>query len=320
MILFFYGPNTFLIHRKICELKQKYVGASGSDLNLLNLEGAEITLDQFLSQAQAMPLLATSRLIVIEGILKNKSKETLEKIKENLGKISSSTNVVFVEYGEPDKRTSFFKALANPSYGARPVREGSSPNGVKSQYFGMLDSRATVKFICDEVLSHNAAISPAAAEILSEYSLGNLWFLSSEIGKLVNFVQNRPISAQDVELLSTRNISSNTFALVDFLAKRDTPRALRELEKLITTSEPPLKILSLINYQFRSIAQIKDAREFNTKAPLSPYQFSKLNAYSDKFSWRDLSQIYGLMMAIDEKIKTGKIEPVEGLKELVLNF
>lgn len=297
-----------MIHRKICELKQKYVGVSGSDLNLLNLEGAEITLDQFLSQTQAMPLLATSRLIVIEGILKNKSKETLEKIKENLSNLSSSTNVVFVEYGEPDKRTSFFKALTNPS------------RGVKSQYFGMLDSRATVKFIRDEVARHNAVISPAAAEILSEYSLGNLWFLSSEIGKLVNFVRNRPISAQDVELLSTKNISSNTFALVEYLSKRDTSRALRELEKLIATSEPPLKILSLINYQFRSIAQIKDAREFNTKAPLSPYQFSKLNAYSNKFSWRDLSQIYGLMVAIDEKIKTGKIEPVEGLKELVLNF
>ena len=75
MILFFYGPNTYLLNRKLLELKAKYLAASGDNFNLSILDGENLTYNDFAAQTQAMPLLATSRLVLIEGIFKNKNKK-----------------------------------------------------------------------------------------------------------------------------------------------------------------------------------------------------------------------------------------------------
>ena len=313
MILFFYGPNTYLLNRKFLELKAKYLAASGDNFNLSTLDGENLTYNDFAAQTQAMPLLATSRLVVVENTQKNKNKDEVSAIIKSFKNISSTTNVVFVERGEPDKRTALFKAL-------------QSPPGGKSHYFKPLKPYELLKFIKQETESRGGGIDPAAAQTLAEFSLGDMWLVSNEIDKLINFARSRSIEVGDVELLSSKNIVSNTFALVDCLSQGKKKQAFEELEKFIATNEPPLKIFSLINFQFRAIAQIKTAVESGAKSQfeimrkssLAPFTVSKLKNLSEKFTWANLSRVYSAVAEIDEKIKTGRIEGNEGLKELIL--
>ena len=301
MILFFYGKNDYLLVRKLRELKEKYLKAAGGNLNLIELTGDSFNFEEFVAQTQTMPLLATTRLIIVENIFTCPNRDALDKTRDFLPKIPASTVVVFTQRGEPDKRLGLFKALNKPK---------------TAQNFKEITGDQLKNFIRDEVRNRGGKIEPLAATTLSEAVGSDLWQPSNEIDKLIAYAGGHAVTSADVELLVTKNITSNIFVMVDALARGDKKTALIELENLLLSGEPPLKILAMVNYQYRLIAQVKDG----TRSGLSYFQINKAAPFARKFSWHDLSAIYKIMVQIDEAIKTGKIEPEEGLKELVLSI
>ena len=311
MNIFFYGPNTYLIKREIDRLVAKYKEKAGGDLNLIRIDGEQMTVEEYSRQVRAVPLLATSRLIIIKNILKNKNKAVLENVKESLGKIPSTSVVVFVHEGEPDKRLGLFKALQKSKV---------------SKSFANLERSALKNFILKETEARGGQIESSAADLLGDFVGGDLWRLDGELEKLISFCRGREISPADVELLVADSVESNVFALTDALAQSKLGQALEQLEKLTQTGEPALRILSLITYQFRTIAQVKEAAEKSKNVfaivratALSPYVVGKIVPIVDDFSWQRLAGIYAQLRKFDEEIKTGKIEGEEGLKELILS-
>ena len=311
MFLFFYGPNDYLIHRQVQKIKTRYKEKSGGDLNLTTLDGTELLLDEYVRQIQAVPLLAASRLVIIKDILKNKDKSVLDYIKKSLEKIPSSTVVVFVEAGEPDKRLGLFKTLNKPKI---------------SRYFSNLENSKTKKFILDEVKIRGGKIENSAVEALATAVGSDLWRLSNEIDKLICYSKDRAITTQDIKLQVAEFVEGNVFTLIDNLARGQKAEAFNQLESLIVTGEPPLRILSLVNYQYRTIAQVKEAQEstgghtISKSTGLSPFQIGKTQNLARRYSWNELALIYDKMLEIDVSIKTGKISGDAGLKELVLNI
>jgi len=311
MLLFFFGPNDYLISRKVRELKDKYLAKAGGDFNLLTLDGATLKDQDYLRQIQAVPLLASSRLIIVENVFKNKDKNVQQTIKDSLDKIPPSTVVLFVEKGEPDKRLGLYKALNKPK---------------TAQEFKAIEPYKMSKFIRDEVFTRGGKIENDASELLSEFVGDDLWRASNEIDKLISFSAGA-IKKSDVEELVEKNITSNIFAMIDDLARDKKDRALKHLDALLQTNEPPLRILSLINYQFRTITQVKEAKQSSTNqfaisktAKLSPFQVSKVMSLSDQFTYSRIADIYEEIVRVDFEIKTGKIEDSEGLRDLVLSI
>jgi len=309
LILFFYGPNDFLLKRKLRDLKDKYQTASKGSFDLVTLEGEGLSLESFTSQVQTMALFAATRLIVINQIF-DAHKEVQNEIKEYLPSISQSAVVVFVHVGEPDKRFSLFKALNKPKI---------------SQYFTKIESGELNRFTLDLATSYGGKFENGALSYLIESVGSDLWQISNEVEKLTTYKGNLPITREDIDLLVSKNLFANAFALADAMTSGDKTRAFRELDALISSGEMPLKILGAINYQFRLIALIKDELEQNHSSyeiagrlKIRPFQVQKAIGFAKTVSWQELSKIYELLLAMDESAKTGKIEPEEALKELVL--
>ena len=114
MVLFIYGPNDYLVQHKLQELKERYRQKAGGDLNLVTLEGENLAFEDFAAQVQAMPLLFTSRLVIVRDVFKTKNRPLLEKIKDFLPRIPKSSVVVFADFNDVDKRLGLFKALNKP--------------------------------------------------------------------------------------------------------------------------------------------------------------------------------------------------------------
>jgi DNA polymerase-3 subunit delta len=309
MILFFYGPNDYLLSQKLNELKNKYKEASKGSFDQVTLEGSELSFEKFLSQTQTVALFATTRLVVVEQLFAA-PKEVLDKIKEFLPKISASSVVVFVHRGQPDKRLGLYKALNKPKI---------------SQYFKPVDQSNINDFIKQEAVKHQANIGRGEIEYLGQTVGPNPWQLSSEIEKLATYRGDDKISKEDIDLLVSRNIFSNVFNLVDSLLAENKKRAIEEVEKIILSGEPALKVLGAINFQFRLMALIKDELERGTnpsnvasKLKANPYPVNKSLPYAKKFSWEKLDGFYNKMAELDEGVKTGKIIEEEALKGLVL--
>ena len=309
MVLFFFGQNDYMIARKVRELKDKYLAKAGGDLNLVEIDGVNLKFEDFSRQIMAMPLLSSSRLIIVEGIFKNKDKKTMDQIKDSLDKVSSSTVLLFVERGNPDRRLGIFRALNKPKI---------------AQEFKAIEPYKMVSYIKAEAKERGCEIAPNAAQLLADFVGDNLWRLSNELDKLASYASNK-IEAKDVEEMVEKNIASNIFAMIDDLSHAKQSGALRHLNALFSANEPPLRILALINYQFRTIVQVKEAMEISQNqyeiskiTRLSPFQVSKTLSQARNFTFQDLSRIYTHMARVDFEIKTGKIEDREGLKDLVL--
>ena len=312
MFLLLWGPNSYLIHRQLAKLKERYRRKTGGDFDLTELDGGTLTFEQFAGQTQAVPLLATSRLILIKNIFKNKNREVLDRIKNLLGKIAPSSVVVFVEPGKPDKRLGLFRALSK------------SPN---AKYFGPIEPGKLTSFVEKEVACRAGRINREAARLLADFIGEDLWRLASEIEKLIAYTAGGEIGEKAIQKLVAQSLESNVFSLLDKLALDDKGRAFDELEKVLRSGEPPLRVMGAINYHWRLIAQVKQAGrksrnhfEIARLIGASPFQVKKAIGAANKFSWKELSDTYQKIFQIDVAVKTGKIDGDEGLKELVFSI
>ena len=311
MILFFYGPNDYLLKQKLSELKDKYKTASKGSFDLATLEGSDLTLEKFAAQTQTMALFASTRLVVIDQIF-DAPKEVQDKIKEYLAKVNQSAVVVFVHNGEPDKRLGLFKALNKPK---------------SSQYFAKIDDHQLLPFVRQFALKRQAQFATGAAEYLVERVGNDLWQLTCEIEKLATFKNKGEISREDIDLLVTPNLNANAFVLTDAIVQRNRPKALNELGVLLSIGEDAFKIMGAINYQMRVLAQVKDESERGTssyelasKLKLRPFRVQKTLPIAKKMSWQELVGIYRRLVELDEGAKTGKMIAEEALKDLLINI
>lgn len=311
MFLFFYGENSFLLKRKLKEMEKKYQETAGGDFNLQKFEGSNFNFENFAASAQAVPLLSSSRLIEVSDIFSVKDKSVHEEIKNILNKISPTTVVVFIQEGMPDKRLGLFKAL----------------NIKKAAFeFKNLQGGDLNKFIVNEVGEMGGRISSRSVEMLAEYAGDDLWRLSNEINKLVNYTESE-ITPSDVDEIVSKNVIGNVFHLIESMSSGKKKNALEILDKLIDSSEPPLKIFSVINYQFRVIAQIKAAEGLSNNdyqiakiCSLSPFQVMKNKTFAREISWAKLADTYAKLVNFDTGAKSGKISGEEGLRELIISL
>jgi len=123
----------------------------------------------------------------------------------------------------------------------------------------------------------------------------------------------------------SQGVSSDVFKMIDDLSSGNRKRALEELKKLYSNGEPGLRVMAMINYQYRLIAQVKEAQEtarnpfeVSKLAGVSYFQVNKVYNIAKNISWRMLYEVYTKMLFFDESIKTGRIGEEEGIKELVI--
>lgn len=302
MFLFLFGDDTYRSREKLEAIKQKYLGATQSDLNLLTLdvENQPLTFEEFVRQAQAMPFLASSRLIIVKNLLSGGSKDLQDNIVDFLGKIPSSTVVIFYEHGVPDKRTRIFRHLNQSKI---------------AQEFAPLSYPEIVRWIEDQVKNRAGKISRSAAEKLAAISDSNLWALSGEIDKLILYADLDEITAAMIEELVVPKLTASTFEILQAAFSGAKNKAVSILNTLFLNSEPPLKILGALIYQLRLAILLKKdlAPKISRLMAVPPFALYKNQQLSRYKSFEELKKIYADLGQIDFAVKTGKIEDKRAL-------
>lgn len=312
MIIFLYGSNTFLLKEKLNNLKDKYKQKSGNDFSLLEKDMKESYKFADLEyELLTIPFFASTRFVVLRNIFELQ-KDEAERFLTLCAKSPETTILCLVHDGEPDKRLKFFQSLIK-----NPL--------VKSQHFADLDSIGLNKFIVDRFISLGAKADHGAVALLVQSFPQDLWTLSNEIQKLSSLKSE--IRAEDVSENVHLSEKSDIFNLVNFIAMSRVKEAVAETRNLMIKGDHPLMILSILNYQARTLSLIKSNFE---KSPnptaiakmsgLSPFQVSKNLGYAKAFSWSKIKTIYEKICAFDEQSKTGKIEPESAMLQLIVEL
>jgi DNA polymerase III subunit delta len=108
------------------------------------------------------------------------------------------------------------------------------------------------------------------------------------------------------------DVQSNIFAFVDSLAAGERDRALRLLEDLIGTGEPPLRLTFMIRRQFQLVARARallargtPQREIASILKVPPFVASKLEEQGRKLDEGDLERALALIQNLESGLKGG---------------
>ena len=303
MIYFFYGDDSYRLKKTIDAFSEKF-GDVASNMNTSVFEG-DFDIEKIRSDVLSLPFLAENRLVIIKNILAAKGIDG-KKVADILDKKPDSTIMLFIEEGQPDKRSVLYKRL---------MKE-------KSKEMGTLQGGELTRWIKDETEKAGGEIDTKEASILAGYFGGDLWHLKNEIEKLVAY--NKKITGENIEKLSVPNLNVRIFDLTDAITVKNKERAFDILEDLIESGENEMYILSMIQWQVRNLALVYGLKnlgeyEIAKKAKLNPFIVKKSLAAARKIgSDQTVKKYYGQIIEAENDIKTGA-KDLDVALELLIN-
>ncbi len=314
MIIFLYGADSFSSGEKLSTIKIEYIQKNSSGIDLSTLDyGDSSTLMPLANIFSAQGLFSTEKLVLIKNAMSTGSsdqqKEVLALLKSNTTLVTDPlTTVIFYENISPKKNGALYKFLFKTA---------------KRQEFTAIEGTALSKWAMDytKKLSPEITFSRNALNMLLASTGNDLYILSNELTKLVNYKNVGEISEADIILLVKSKVDSTMFETIEALASGNKARALGLLHQQLAKGEDVFYILSMYTYQIRTLLKIGDfywqgmtsAPQIAQASGIHPYvvqkslsQIRNLNEEKTKQMLRDLAEI-------DFNAKTGKTDPILAL-------
>lgn len=315
-VYLFYGEDEFIISQEIEKLEKKLGDTAIASLNISRLDGRTLSFDELKNAVYVMPFMVPRRLVVVYHPLAKmeNSPEFKEKFLALLDQLPESTALVLVEYRAPDKKKPHWLWEWAKQAGDR----------VHIHAFPHPDMRSWIR---QQAKLAGGEFTLEAAKALISLVDNDTRLATQEIAKLLAYVNyQRPVEKEDVEQLVAAAGQSNIFALVDAVGLRNTRQAMRLLHNLLDEMDP-LQIYSMILRQFRLLVQTRELQdnggtldEVNRTLNLHPYVGKKVFNQAQRFSLAELEAIYRDLFEMDERIKTGRVEPDLALEAFVAGF
>jgi DNA polymerase III delta subunit len=303
MTIFFYGPNSYALRQQLSQMVRAYLAKAGSDYGLERLDGVTLKAQELRGALQATPFLATSRLVIVEGLAANKA--TAEKLADLMKIVPPTTVAVFVER-EVDQRTVAFKTLRTAD---------------KVMKFEALEGPRLLGWVRAEIERLGGVAEPAAIRELVELAGEDQWRLAGEINKLVNY--DRQVTVAAVRELVARSVERSIFDLVEAMAAGRVEAALTAYRALLDHKESEMYVLTMIQWQLRNLLLAKMApagmspADLAKAAGMSPFVAGKMMTAQGGMNERLLAAAYRAAAECEFDIKTGRLKAEMAVEQLI---
>src|SRR5436309_1233448 len=356
MFYLLHGDDEFTIREQVKKIRQQ----GNFEYNQDTYNGAEIDLASITATCDTLPFLTDQRIVVVEGLPKKRRGETSVSTAGNedaqSGKegainraptTAKGSNVKKSKKsgkGSTKSRAGFEKGLVDyiphlPDFCVLivlvdEVLDASNPLLKAAGQYGqviqcMLHKGAALEsWITKRAKSISVSISTDAATLLANFIGNQLRLLANELDKLATYAGNGAIiHVDDVRKLSAQVQEARIFDLTDALAQRNRKQALDILHDLLADGEPPLKLISTIISQVRSLLLVKELADDGLRLSqivsatgMAPFVAEKALRQIGRFSPVQLERAYRELLSTDAALKRSRLTPDVALDLLVVNF
>ena len=345
MFYLLHGNDEFTCREQLKKLRRQ----GNFDYNQDTYYGGEVSLMTLTATCNTIPFLAEQRLVVLEGLPKRRrgegtgfSSEIETETPEKSGKSKKSKKG---SKSGPESRAGFEKGLAAyilhlpestvlvvlvdeelPS--SNPLLKAAEEHGKVIQCT-LPKGAALENWINKRAAGLGVKITPEAAATLANFIGNQLRMLANELDKLATYVgPGAAITVEDVRQLSAQVHEARIiFDLTDALAQRNRKQALDLLHDLLADGEPPLRLISTITSQVRSLLLVKELAgdglrisQIVSATGMAPFVAEKALRQVGKFTSSQLEGIYRQLLATDADLKRSRMTPEMALDLLVVNF
>jgi DNA polymerase-3 subunit delta len=172
--------------------------------------------------------------------------------------------------------------------------------------------RALVGWVVEHAKRLDLDLPEDVARGLIERCSGDKMRLVSETEKLALYVGEGRATKQDVEALCPPDVQSNIFAFVDALAAGDRGEAIKLLEDLVGTGEPPLRVTYMVRRQFRLVGRARtlfergaSQGEVAKELKVPPFVARKLEEQASRLNDGNLELALELVLDLERGLKGG---------------
>jgi len=350
MFYLLHGDDEFTSREHLKKLRHQ----GKFDYNQDTYNGGEVTLATITATCNTFPFLTEQRLTVVEGLPKKRRGESTEKTTPGI--------VTTADEAAPSSKGGKAKKSKKSAKNNTETRAGFEKG--LAEYIPSMPDSAVLILLIDEVLDSNnilvkaasehgqiiqstlpkglaieswlkkraqsigVTLSPDAAALLANLIGNQLRLLANELDKLATYVgDGATITVDDVRKLSAHVQEARIFDLTDALAQRNRTQALNILHDLLADGEPPLKLISTITTQMRSLLLVKElsqkgmrSAQIATTIGVAPFVADKALRQVGKFTPAQLEGAYRQLLATDATLKRSRMTPEVALDLLVISF
>ena len=349
MFYLLHGEDEFTSREHLKMLRKK--GDFGYNQN--TYAGTEIDAKNITITINTLPFLSEQRLVVIDGLPKKKRGETSSATPEAAETKDAAPSALTGKGGKARRtkktsktntRASFEKELAEQIATmlettilivlVEEALEASNPLLKVAEKHGKIvqstlpKGNALEQWITKRARSIEVKITPEATSLLANFIGNNLRLLANELDKLATYVgKGATINVEDVRQLCAQVQEARIFDLTDALAQRNRKQALNLLHDLLSDGEPPLKLLSIITTQVRTLLLVKELAQKGMRGAqvastlgMAPFIADKALRQVHNFTPAQLEGAYRQLLSTDAGLKRSRMTPEMALDLLVVSF
>ena len=312
-VYLFFGNDELAMHKLVQGLVDKVMDVAMGDMNITRFQ-ENPRVDEVRDAAYMIPMFGDRRLVLLtnaqDWVKGSKNKDSILKLLDGL---PGSTALVLQLNLEIERGN--WKDFAPSHWLRKWVKD--QPTGTVFQKECSLPGIGQMPgLIMKEAKEKKGEFSPEAAQELTR-AIGNDTLITSlEIDKLLTYVDyQRPVTAEDVRLLTPEVAPISIFDMVDAIGERNIPKAAQLLHRLLET-EMPIPLFGMIVRQFRLLILAREVidqggrkSQIEKALKVHPFVAEKLQKQASLFYMNQLKEIYHRLLTTDEYMKTGQMDP-----------
>ncbi|WP_027091177.1 DNA polymerase III subunit delta [Cohnella thermotolerans] len=314
-----FGTETYLLNEFIERLTDALVEPEHREMAVVRFSTSEHTTDEIVDEAQTMPFLVPSKLVLVRdsvlfaaGRDSAKIEHRPERLLEYMSGPLDSTVLVFVV---PHEKLDERKKL---------VKYAKDKDAVVG--FTALPAEELAHWLVRRAESRKRRIEPQAVEELLKRVGSEMGTLASEMDKLILHAgEAGTITPDAVASLVPVSTEQSVFKLTEEIAALRTDRALALYYDLLKQREEPIKLIALLVRQFRNMLFVKELgkqgytpQQMAGQLGLHPYAAKVTAEQAKGFSTERLTGVLDRLAELDYGIKTGRVEKTLGLELFLL--
>lgn len=304
-----YGEERYLIRQYRDKLK-KALTSPDDTMNFSSFEGDDINIKEIIDLAETLPFFADRRVIFMED--SKLFKKGGDELGDYIAQLPETTYFVFVEE-EVDKRSKLFKAV------------GKCGNAVE---FGKQTDETLMRWIGGRISREGKNITQAAYQSFIAKTGTDMQNIEKELEKLLCYTMEKDvIEPEDVEAITTEQISNKVFEMVDAIASHKQKHAMDLYYDLLALKEAPMRILFLITRQFQILLTVKvmsnqgfGNKDIAAKAGCPEWAVRKYLGQTKAFSLEQIKQAIADGVLYEEAVKTGKMNDQMAVELFIVQY
>lgn len=299
------GKDSFL-RQKALEIITNAVVTENKELNSVMFSTDNLEDNRVIDACNTMPFFASHKLVVVKEYEKKKSDSLVTKLDGYLLNANPTTCLVLVA----EENSKYFESLKKKM------------EVVDCNY---LSKDMLKRWVLNTLKEKQKNIEPLALELLIDYCNYDLMKINMELYKLISLVGDEEvIKADNVKSNTHKDLEFQVYELTNALSKKDATESFLIMNTLLENKSTTSSVLAVIYKHFRRLFHASISSSDNVtlanELEVKEYAVIKARQQAKLFGVKKLKDINELIVEIDFKSKTGKMDAVKGLNYLLLTI